>query len=510
MPYYGPQYERMGESGADAKLFEEYKFGTKVTETFLDSTSTPTLPSGFDVSLYDLPTSAFKQQIKFGDKGYITYPGGSDAYNWQSQKENPLPPADRIIYINESIGEKDDTGLDKWIEITLEALGADAEGKPDWASRGTRPSRPDPTYDPPANPLGAIVETETFTVTFEEFTPNVLGTAPYIDEDIRVIFIHSNGTEVECNSTNLSQISMTATYPETIKIKVRGKYTKWLFPYDTWEYYYERTDDAGNPAVYTPNPDHQPFLIESEDQRTYDESVEGIPASTIMNEVESQSLSVIDFGDVPSAQEGTMTSAEGLVGDSTVGLPNYPGRQEVTETSKKLQIDPNEFVDAYRITQEYKSGTGPFGVIKDLSVEVPFGVNILKYDQDPITDLDVTYRFSVTSVVTGGPNSIEYAVGTSVVAGDVVYVGDVSWIVLVGGFIFANDPPSGNTYYTDANSIEFQYRPSMLGTSFGAGEFEITQNVMNDYKLGLDRYEEVLEERGLRRDKVVDPRADLQ
>jgi hypothetical protein len=481
MPYYGPQYEKI--DGGDGAMFEEYNFGVAVTEEFQSSTGSEISPVGFNVTLYDIPEE-FNQVIKFGEKGYVKIVGGDEYdYNWGTGED----PATRIVYINQEIGEKDETGVDKWVELTIEALGADEFGKPHWASQ---PS----DYYPVTDPLGSIVETETFTITLTEFLPKVLGPAPHIDEDIRVILKNSNGTEVECNKDNLSNNSITCTYPDTVKIKVRGNYTKWLFPYDTWEYYFEKDQE------YTPNPDHEPFLLDSEENRTYDESVKGVPVSTLMNAEESASLSVIDFGDVPSSQDVTMLSGEAGETASTVGLPNYPGRIASTKTTKALPFDPNDFVDAYRITQEYKSGTGPFGVIKDLSVEVPLNVNILQYYQDPQTDIDVLYKFSVTSVVTGGPLEVEYAVGNSLVANSIVTIGEDSYLVLVGGFILIDDPPpAGSTYYTDANNIEFQYRPTMLGDSFGGGTFQVRHNVINDYVLGLEKYEQVLDERGLRR-----------
>ena len=466
MPYYGPAFERI--DGGDAKMFEEYKFGIPVTAEFISSTSSETLPVTISAKIFDIPVNDFEQVIKFGEKGYIKIGGDEYNYNWGDDGS----PATRIIYIDEDIGEKDDIGLDKWVELTLESLGADANGKPHWASQPT-------DYYPFTDPLGPIVQEETFTLTFREFTPNVLGTSPYIDEDLRVIFIKSDGTQIECNKNNLSEISVTCTYPETVKIKVRGKYTKWLFPYDKQEYYFDKDKE------YTPVPEHEPFDIEAEQKRLFDESQEEVPLAILEPDPDPD----INYGDVPSIQKAGIEDAD------------YQAQVIISETYKQLPFNPNDFVDAYRITQDFKYGTGPFGVIKDLSVEIPLEVNILKYEQDPNTDVDCRYRFQVGSVITGGPTTVTYEVGIALTAGSIVSVGDASYLVNVGGFVLVNDPPSGTAYYTDANGIEFQYRPDMLGTSFGAGTFYIKQNVMNNYLLGLQRYEEVLDERGLRRDK---------
>jgi len=414
---------------------------------------------------------------------------------------------DRIVYLGDDLRENlnnnyggccfDENGnyveepkleQRRTMDIKLEAIGFDVYGKPTWNSQNSNYYFIDCTNGYEA--VGSIVRSETFTITFNGMSPEIRPDAPYLDDDIIVKLVNSNGTEVSADKDSTSPISMTATYPETVTIKVFGSFGKKLFPDEAWEYYFEKYDPVTGEAYdYTPVPEHLSIDIE-----------------------------------VGGDRSGTYDDGEGN------SVP-------FTET-KIFPKDPNDFVDAYRIDQNNKSGIGTNEIVRDLSEEVPEGVYMLAYeadttereagttlrdsegrgeddpDFDPSTadtirenHIDVVLSFSVTSsippiVKTAWALGSTYAAGDYVTNGGNIYHVDVGGTTNLGPTPPADVGPSGTGFFVDNSGITYRYVPSFADTtSFGAGDWTTTMYVINDQQIGYARFQELVDAEPTKRNK---------
>ena len=490
MPYYKQISENIGSAGgSQIRVLYNVDKGNTETGTFPIGTSVQPLGSVSGM-LRGIPGTSFRQKEKL-PVDFSIDPCNDTKFNVTGYST----PRDRIVYIGEDLNESlnsnytgccfDENGNQvpepslnqkRVMDITLEGIGFDIYGKPVWESQ------PTDFYFIScgvSEGIANIIRSETFTVTFDGMTPQISGTAPYLDDDITVTLERSDGQSVTATSST-STVSMTATYPQTIKIKVRGKFSKKLFPNDTWEYYFEKYDaETREPKNYTPIPGHLKITVPTEFPRAFDETQEV----------------VVD----------PMTAAqyETNITESTL-IKQYPQ-------------DPNEFVDAYRIDQNNKNGTG---LVLDLSQEVPVsnGGILLRYIQDQEDDIDVKFSFSVTSSIPP-LTVIPWAFLTTLSAGDYVSFGGTVWYVEVGGVVDAGTPgdpladpptegtpadtgPSGTGFFTDNSGITYRYMPPLSNyTTYGAGTLETTMYIMNDQKIGAARFEELLNQQQKRRIK---------
>ena len=306
--------------------------------------------------------------------------------------------------------------------------------------------------------MSSIRASETFTVTFNSMVTNIGSSAPYLDDDVTVTLLRSDGSSVIATSSS-GTVSMSAVAPQTITIKVGGYFGKKLFPDETWEYYYEKNSE------YDPNPNHLNFEI-----------------------------------DIPERGE-----------------------------------DPNEFIEPYRIDKDNNNGS-----VVDLSLEVPEGVSLLKYESDrtereaginPIEGStsraghrDIVFNFTTTSSVPA-ITYVTWGIGVSLSVGDYVLMGGSTYHVDVGGTVRGGTPgspgdptavppvpstpgtpadtgPSGSGFFVDESGITYRYiPPEGVLTSIGAGTWSTTLYVMNDYLVGQTRFEELLDAAVARRVK---------
>ena len=488
--------------------FKQYKeeigggpFGIDVIYNISDYSETGTFPTGtaetpggnVTATLYGTPSVSFRQQWKLPTE-FESDPYNNTKFNVTGYSN----PVDRILYVGDDLSlplnnnyggccfdengdpiEEPKLDQKRVMDITLEALGFDAYGKPTWASQNANYYFYDSFGNKVIEPVGPVVRSETFTVTLDEFLPNILETSPHIDDDITVEFLRSDGLSVICSRDNLVNISMSATYPETIKIKIRGNYTKYLFPYDTWEYYFEKIDpETREPQVYTPVPGHLKIEVDTEYFRTFDEVQE------------DGSLAIED-------PDGTVTQLS-----DTITNTDYLNNLEVSTLSSELPYDPNDFIDAYRIDQNNKNGTGTNGIVLDLSTEIPAEADgILQYQQDPTNDKDITYTFTTTSsipalTVRSWALGIGVAVGDYISNGGNIYHVDVGGIVNIGPEPPADTGPSGTGFFVDNSGITYRYIPNNIAnySEFGAGTWQTTQFIMNNYLIGAEKYQEIVEQ----------------
>jgi hypothetical protein len=497
MPYYKQVVEDIGSAGgSQIRVRYDVDKGNTVTGTFPRGTAAVPLPSVSGM-LRGIPLTSFRQQeklpvdfsmdpcdiTKFDISGYST-------------------PRNRIVYIGEELGvslnnnytgccfdengnqvPEPSLGQKRTMDITLEGIGFDAYGKPTWASQ------PNNFYFVSCGvtePVGTVVRSETFTVTFNSMSPQISGVAPYLDDDVQIILERSDGQSVTATSSSTAPISMTATYPQTIQIKIRGEFSKKLFPNEIWEYYFEKYDPETNqPKTYTPVPGHLPIQIPIQSERTFDQIQTSVAPAIIDNN-----------GDVTQPQ-GAIT------------LQQYTQNISTSTLDKVYPVDPNTFVDAYRIDQNNKNGTG---IVRDLSVEVPIsaGAVLLRYVQDQEDDVDVIFNFSVTSTIPS-LNAVAWAIGLSLTAGSYVTNGGNTYLVEVGGIVSPGLPPStpadvgpsGTAFFVDNSGITYRYVPTNIAnlTSYGAGSWSTTVYVMNDQKIGAEKFEELLNQQQNRRTK---------
>jgi hypothetical protein len=482
MPYYKPYREDLSSPGSDISVKVEYPIdGGNVETGVFPVVLNPTTPTygSTDGDKYGNPILRGKPSGTFRQVEKLPVDFSVDPCNqFNFYTSGYSDERDRIVYLGEDLREDlnnnytgccfDENGnfvqepslnQKRTIDIKLEAIGFDTYGKPTWASQNAKfyhiqcePPLTDPSQ-PTEEVVGTIVRSETFTLTFNGMSPQIRPDPPYLDDDIIVKLVNSNGTTVECDKDSTSPISMTATYPETITIKVFGSFGKKLFPNEAWEYYFRKYNPETNePNDYTPVPEHLSISLPTEFTRQVD--------------------------------------------DGTGNLIEY---------TKVYPTDPNDYYDAYRVDQDNKVGIGTNGVVRDLSEEVPEGVYMLGYVQDPAEDVDVVLSFSVTSSIppiVSTPWSLysgplipsTYVAGDYVTNGGNLYRVDVGGTVAVGPAPNLDAGPSGTGFTTDVSGIVYRYIPSNIAdiTSYGAGDWTTTMYVLNDQSIGFQQFQDLV------------------
>ena len=560
MPYYKPTVESIGGSGG-VSIDVEYPIDDGNIESGVFPTMTgivigSTSGSRFDSSprpiLRGIPTGTFRQveylPVDFSvdpcsdfnfyvteyseSRDRIVYTGENleeslnAEYTGCCYKPGPNPGDPPVQYSEPNLGQK------RTLDMTLETLGFDMNGFAKWASQ------PNDFYhiscSSGSQSVGAIVRSETFTVTFNKMEPQIRVVAPHMDDDFVVTMTNSNGTVVTIDKDTVGAQSISCTYPETITIGLSGEFSKKLFADETWEYYFEKFDPvSGDAKDYVINPDHLQFELDTTFERTFDEVQELTP------EVITHDGTDPVYGDLIS---NTGDSNVVIQSDSITGS-DFTTRTTTSTISKELPYDPNDFIDAYRINQENKSGTGTGNdnVVRDLSQEIPSGSKILRYQADrtpraagtSVLDAegdaqtmvnsdgryvtnpdfdnstasttrpghqDITLHFTVTSNITptfvSAPWAVtSYAVGNYVTKGGNLYVVTIGGTVSTGPMPPPDVGPSGTSFFTDNSGIQYRYIPINIGAldSYGAGDFTTTIYVMNDELLGFDRLQELLD-----------------
>lgn len=402
-------------------------------------------------------------------------------------------PNDRVIAYGDDLAGNNEIGFGRWLDVRLDCIGLDIDGRPDWYSQinsyYTSQNSNGSTIDPQ---LLTIEKAETVTVTFDDFDPPILGTSPNIDQDLIVQLIKKNGNGnitqvVTCDKDNVSNISISATYPETITIHVEGNYTRLLFPNETWTYAFDKNSE------YTIIPEHLPVVIENEGPRLFDPSLE-LTSTDVTDELE----------------EFTVGSETG--NEITIEYFSATKINELAAASNAIKVlpeDPNEVFDAYQIDQTHSNQSRINGIVFDLSQEFPTDAEILKYNQDPVIDRDVTYTFTVTSSMPAW-NSSPWAPGTYAVGDYVTNGGNLYRVILGGTATTGTGPPTGTTNYRGTVTVKdvgpvpsgpvYRYIPDPIGSGFGAATIKLRQNVLNNYINGQVRYSEIIDSRPTRRD----------
>ena len=464
MPNYRPVTESIGAGPSNIDV--DYEVGTAVSLSYPVGTYDPntlsytlvgtaTASSNYrNKRYYLLPGSTFRQTWKVPD-GVSIDSCDSSGQTWYVDSYSD--PTDRIVYLAEDLTESlngeytgccfDENGnqvpepslnQQRVTDITLEGIQFDTYGKILTAS-GIE-------YKNGCTVVAAasVVRSETFTVTFNSMVPNIASSAPYLDDDVTVTLERSDGTTVVATSSS-GTVTMSATAPQTITIKIGGEFGKKLFPEETWEYYYEKNSE------YTANPDHLNFEI-----------------------------------DIP--ERGP---------------------------------DPNDYFEPYRIDKDNNSGS-----LNDLSQEVPSGVSLLGFESDitereagtnPIEGSlsraghrDIVFNFTVTSSIPA-LSTIAWALFTPIPTGSYCTNGGSTYYVESGGTPSTGNPqagtpadvgPSGTGFFIDGSGMRYRYiPPEGTVTTAGAGSWSTTLYVMNDYRIGAARFQELLDEATARRVK---------
>ena len=464
MPNYRPVTESIGAGPSNIDV--DYEVGTAVSLSYPVGTYDPNTLSYINVGTatansnyrnkryYLLPGSTFRQTWKVPN-GVSIDSCDSSGQTWYVDSYSD--PTDRIVYLAEDLTESlnneytgccfDENGNQvpepslnqkRVTNITLEGIQFDTYGKILTAS-GIE-------YKNGCTVVAAasVVRSETFTVTFDSMVPNIASSAPYLDDDVTVTLERSDGTTVVATSSS-GTVSMSATAPQTITIKFGGEFGKKLFPEETWEYYYEKNSE------YTANPDHLNFEI-----------------------------------DIP--ERGP---------------------------------DPNDYFEPYRIDKDNNSGS-----LNDLSQEVPSGVSLLGFESDitereagtnPIDGStsraghrDIVFNFTVTSSIPA-LSTIAWALFTPIPTGSYCTNGGSTYYVEVGGTPSTGSPgagipadvgPSGTGFFIDNSGMRYRYiPPEGTVTTAGAGTWSTTLYVMNDYRIGAARFQELLGQATARRVK---------
>ena len=463
MPNYRPVTESIGAGPSNIDV--DYEVGTAVSLSYPVGTYDPNTLSYINVGTatassnyrnkryYLLPGSTFRQTWKVPN-GVSIDSCDSSGQTWYVDSYSD--PNDRIVYLAEDLTESlngeytgccfDENGNQvpepslnqkRVTNITLEGIQFDTYGKILTAS-GIEYKNGCTTVA-----AASVVRSETFTVTFDSMVPNIASSAPYLDDDVTVTLERSDGTTVVATSSS-GTVSMSATAPQTITIKFGGEFGKKLFPEETWEYYYEKNSE------YTANPDHLNFEI-----------------------------------DIP--ERGP---------------------------------DPNDYFEPYRIDKDNNSGS-----LNDLSQEVPSGVSLLGFESDitereagtnPIDGStsraghrDIVFNFTVTSSIPA-LSTIAWALFTPIPTGSYCTNGGSTYYVEVGGTPSTGSPgagipadvgPSGTGFFIDNSGMRYRYiPPEGTVTTAGAGTWSTTLYVMNDYRIGAARFQELLGQATARRE----------
>jgi len=449
-----------------------------------DNVVTVSYPDGtFDGTEY---TNAGTASVKL--RGYSSSPFRQSTKIPESVTIDPCDPtgttwyvsgysadADRIVYIGEDLTEKlnnnytgccfDQDGNQysepslnqaRTMDIVLEGLQFDQYGKFTYASM------PNDFYKNGCTtvPLASITRSETFTVTFNGMTPNIASSAPYLDDDITVTLERSDGTSVTATSST-GTITMSAVAPQTITIKLGGKFGKKLFPEETWEYYYEKNSE------FTAVPEHENFEVSYDDRK--------------------------------------------------------PDPNEFIEPYR-IDKDNNTGSNLNDLSQEVPSGVSILKYEGDVT-EREAGTNPIDGSLSRAGHRDISFKFSVTSSIPGissTPWSLSTSLATGSYCtngGSTYYVelggtpgqgspgspGDPNAVPPVPAVdpVPADSGPSGSGFFIDESGMRYRHVPSQgLVTTFGAGaEYDMILYVMNDYLIGQGRFDELLDASDARRNK---------
>ena len=418
------------------------------------------------------PGGGFRQYTKVPNAVTID-PCDSSGQTWYVSGYSD--ETDRIVYVGEDLTEKlennytgccfDENGNQvsepslnqaRTMDIVLEGLQFDIYGKFTYASM------PNDYYKQGCTtvPVASIARSETFTVTFESMTPNIASSAPYLDDDVTVTLERSDGTSVTATSST-GTVTLSATAPQTIKIKIGGEFGKKLFPEETWEYYYEKNSE------FTANPDHENFEV-SYDARKPNPN-DFIEPYRIDKDNNSGAINDL------STEVPTGVSLLKYEGDVT----NREAGSSIRDADGNVPTDP-EF-DASTAT---RSRAG---------------------------HVDVKFRFSITSSIPA-VTTTAWALLTPLATGSYCTNGGSTYYVELGGTPSTGSPaagtpadvgPSGTSFFIDNSGMRYRYIPPKgLVTSFGAGtQYDMILYLMNDYLVGQARFEEIIDASDARRVK---------
>ena len=480
MPNYRPVTESIGAGPSNIDV--DYEVGTAVSLSYPVGTYDPNTSAYINVGTatansnyrnkryYLLPGSTFRQTWKVPD-GTAIDPCDSSGQTWYV--DNYSDPTDRIVYLAEDLTEEldnnytgccfdengnqvDEPSLNqaRVTDITLEGLQFDTYGKILTAS-GIEYKNGCTTVA-----AASVVRSETFTVTFNSMTPNIASSAPYLDDDVTVTLERSDGTSVTATSST-GTVTLSATAPQTIKIKIGGEFGKKLFPEETWEYYYEKNSE------FTANPDHQNFEV-SYDARKPNPN-DFIEPYRIDKDNNSGAINDLST-EVPTGV--SLLKYEGDVTDRTAGtsLRDADGNPEGTP--------------------DYDSSTA---------------------STTRKGHRDVQFRFSVTSSIPA-LTTTAWALLTPLATGSYCTNGGSTYYVELGGTPSTGSPPngipadvgpSGTSFFIDNSGMRYRYIPPQgLVTSFGAGtQYDMILYLMNDYLIGQARFEELIDAADARRVK---------
>ena len=471
MPNYKPVIESIGAGSTSIPV--EYEIGSAINLSYPNGTYDPSTSSYIDVGTatgkYYYNDGTYRQVWKLPTDTTID-PCDPNGTTWYVSGYSD--PEDRIVYLGEDLTESlnnEYTGCcfdadgnfypepslnqQRVTDFTFEGIQIDIFGKIGTASGIEYKDGCDIVS------MATISRSETFTVTFTGMTPNIAEVAPFLDDDVTVTLERSDGvTEVATSTSGI--ITLSAVAPQTITVKIAGKFGKKLFPDETWEYYFEKNSE------FTAVPEHENFEIPFNERKP----------------------------------------------------------------------DPNEYFEPFRIDKDNNTGNN----LNDLSQEVPTGVSLLGYKQDvtereagtnPIDGttereghVDIVFNFTVTSSIPG-VTTIPWDLATTLSTGDYVTSGGSTYYVEVGGTPGQGTPgtpgdpnatppvpptsgtpadtgPSGSGFFVDESGMRYRYiPPEGLITSAGAGDFSTTLYVMNDYRIGAERFQELLNESDARRVK---------
>lgn len=535
MPQYRQYIENFSSpaSDIDVKVYYDVDKGNVETGIYpVSETPVVTYTTG-DIFenpiLRGKPETTFRQQEKLPNEFKIRKCTSVET-NAKFDVKNYSNKIDRLVYIGQDIktslnngytgccfkpGENEgdppvfyeEPSLDqkRVMDLKLAAIGYDQFGFVTWDNQRPYATQFGGAYACPVeSPLipagtpeeyipGPVVRSETFTLEFLGITPQIRDEQPYLDDDLTVKLVKNDAAgneldEIVATSSTIGSISMTATYPETITIRIRGEYSKKLFPNETWQYYFIKKDENGNDVPFTPVPGHLAVEFPIETTRPYDAE----------NSIED----LIDEDD-----------------DSTITLTEFNDNTATSLDVKTLPFDPNERYALYQVDQQNKNGVG---IVRDLSQEIPSNGIVYKYFQDTTTQTTVKFNFNVTSSIP--PITIvTWALGATITAGDYVSFGGELWIALTSGVVFEGTPPTpgdpnaeppvpgdpgepadvgptlqedlSGLFFTDNGGLRYRYVPSNIvnRTSYGEGEWSTTMYVLNDATIGLERFTELVE-----------------
>lgn len=481
MPNYRPVTESIGAGSTSIDV--DYEVGSAVSLSYPVGTYDANTSSYINVGTatdssnyrskryYLLPGSTYRQIWKLPD-GVTIDSCDSSGTTWYVDSYSD--GADRIVYLAEDLtaslnGEYTGCCFDadgnfyaepslnqKRVQnITLEGLQFDTYGKINTAG-GIEYKNGCTTVS-----MASIIRSETFTVTFNSMSPNIAGSAPYLDDDVTVTLERSDGTTVIATSSS-GTVTMSAVAPQTITIKIGGEFGKKLFPEETWEYYYEKNSE------YTANPDHENFEI-----------------------------------DIP--ERGS---------DPNEFIEPY-----------RIDKDNNTGNNLNDFSQEVPTGVSLLGFKSDLTERIagsnpdPDTGSLSRAGHR-----DVIFNFTVTSSIPA-VSTTPWSLTTPLVTGSYCTNGGSTYYVELGGTPgqgtagTPGDPtatppvpptsgtpadvgPSGTGFFTDNSGMRYRYiPPEGLVTTAGAGSWSTTLYVMNDYRIGAARFGELLDEAEARRVK---------